>query len=128
MEHQALTMNGGSEHLNDRSQWIRVRFKKVIVHIRCGKQIFTLLCQVRPYGEINARYRHAVLASLRESWHRAAGEASAGVCLDCSRNLCASCVSRRLFVAGTGTEMRGRMKPAPWLPSALVSTLPTLSL
>ena len=98
------------------------------MHIRCGKQIFTLLCQVRPYGEINARYRHAVVASLCESWHRAAGEASAGVCLDCSCNRCASCVAGRLFVAGIETEMRGRMKPAPWLPSALVSTLSTLSL
>jgi hypothetical protein len=121
-------MNSGSEHLNGCSQWVRVELKKGIVHIRCGKQIFTLLCQVRPYGEINARYRHAVVASLRESWHRAAGEASAGVSSDCSCNRCASCVAGRLFVAGTGTEMRGRMKPVPWLPSALVSTLSTLPL
>jgi hypothetical protein len=67
--------------------------KKVIMHIRCGMRIFTLLCQVSPYGEINARYRHAVGASLRESWHRAEGEASAGVSSGCSCNLCASCVA-----------------------------------
>ena len=33
-------MNGGSEHLNDRSQWIRVRFQIMI--IECGNRIVTL--------------------------------------------------------------------------------------
>ena len=91
------TMNGGSEHLNGRSQWERVEFQTMIAHIRCGRRIFTPLCQMRPYGEISARYKHVVVDSLRASWRRAAGEASPGVSSDCSRNLCASRVAGRLF-------------------------------
>ncbi len=45
-DHQACTMNGGSEHLNDRSQWRRVEVQPIVANMRCGNSIVTLLCLI----------------------------------------------------------------------------------
>jgi len=34
-------MNGGSEHLNSRSQWVRVEFQILTTNMRCGNRILT---------------------------------------------------------------------------------------
>ena len=40
--HQARTMNGGSEHLNGRTQCIRVEFQTLVTNMRCGNRILKL--------------------------------------------------------------------------------------
>jgi len=35
-------MNGRSEHLNGRSQWVRVEFQVLTTNMRCGNRILTL--------------------------------------------------------------------------------------
>ena len=46
-DHQAWTMNGGSEHLNGCSQWVQVESQIMITNMRCGNRIVTLLCKRR---------------------------------------------------------------------------------
>jgi len=41
-DHQARTMNGGSEHLNGCSQWGRVGLQIMITNMQCGNRIVTL--------------------------------------------------------------------------------------
>src|SRR5262245_17299703 len=45
-DYHAGTMNGGSEHLNGCSQWVRVEFQTMI-RSDAGNRILTLLCKRR---------------------------------------------------------------------------------
>jgi hypothetical protein len=87
-DHQARTMNGDSEHLNDCSQRMRVRFHFMVTTCEVENRLITFVCTRRcrqivlddnggamtrrdddvakPYGKISARHIH-VLADPRRS-------------------------------------------------------------